>query len=141
MEKFLINVSLGQVRRAKQRALYDFEGGLIEHYDKLWDYRDQLLKTNPGSTVKLDIEEVLGAKTYFRSYGAIYVDVAMKDGWTEGCRKAVVTVENKDNWLWFLVSLGDDLNLNRGATVTIISDGHKGLKEAVKEWLPLAEHR
>ncbi|GJV96107.1 hypothetical protein Tco_1547684 [Tanacetum coccineum] len=48
---------------------------------------------------------------------------------------AVVTVENKDNWLWFLVSLGDDLNLNRGATVTIISDGHKGLKEAVREWL------
>ncbi|GJW71305.1 hypothetical protein Tco_0128222 [Tanacetum coccineum] len=42
----------------------------------------------------------------------------------------VVTVENKDNWLWFLLSLGDDLNLNRGATVTIISDGHKGLKEA-----------
>ncbi|GJW88367.1 hypothetical protein Tco_0163707 [Tanacetum coccineum] len=54
---------------------------------------------------------------------------------------ALVTVENKDNWLWFLVSLGDDLNLNRGATVTIISDGHKGLKEAVREWLPLAEHR
>ncbi|GJR53145.1 hypothetical protein Tco_1403666 [Tanacetum coccineum] len=31
-EKFLINVSLGQCKRAKQRALYDFEGGLIEHY-------------------------------------------------------------------------------------------------------------
>ncbi|GJZ47284.1 hypothetical protein Tco_0601116 [Tanacetum coccineum] len=48
-----------------------------------------LLKTNPGSTVKLDIEDVLGAKTYFKSYGAIYVDVAMKDRWTEGCRKVI----------------------------------------------------
>ncbi|GJY09764.1 zinc finger, PMZ-type containing protein [Tanacetum coccineum] len=37
----------------------------------------------------------------------------------------VVTMENKDNQLWFHVSLGDDLNLNRGATVTIISDVHK----------------
>ncbi|GKD26695.1 hypothetical protein Tco_1232909 [Tanacetum coccineum] len=172
-EKFLINVSLGQVRRAKQRALYDFEGGLIEHYGKLWDYRDQLLKTNPGSTVKFDVDEVSGGKTYFKRFYVCFK--AMKDGWTAGCRKvigldgcflkgtingelltamgrdannqmfpiawAVVTVENKDNWLWFLVSLGDDLNLNRGATVTIISDGHKGLKEAVREWLPLAEHR
>ncbi|GJR07382.1 hypothetical protein Tco_0530366 [Tanacetum coccineum] len=172
-EKFLINVSLGQVRRAKQRALYDFEGGLIEHYGKLWDYRDQLLKTNPGSTVKLDVDEVSGGKTYFKRFYVCFK--AMKDGWTAGCRKvigldgcflkgtikgelltamgrdannqmfpiawAVVTVKNKDNWLWFLVSLGDDLNLNRGATVTIISDGHKGLKEAVREWLPLAEHR
>ena len=38
---------------------------------------------------------------------------------------AVINVENKDNWLWFLVSLGDELNLNRGADFTIISDGHK----------------
>ncbi|GJZ78477.1 hypothetical protein Tco_0643314 [Tanacetum coccineum] len=33
-EKFLINVSLRQCKRAKQRALYDFEGGLIEHYGR-----------------------------------------------------------------------------------------------------------
>ncbi|GJS38624.1 hypothetical protein Tco_0563667 [Tanacetum coccineum] len=37
-EKFLINVSLRQCKRAKQRALYDFEGGLIEHYGRLWEY-------------------------------------------------------------------------------------------------------
>ena len=40
---------------------------------------------------------------------------------------AVVNVENKDNWLWFLVYLGDDLNLNRGANLTILSYGHKVL--------------
>nr|GEY77878.1 calcium/proton exchanger [Tanacetum cinerariifolium] len=37
-EKFLINVSLGQCKRAKQRALYDFEGGFIEHYARLWEF-------------------------------------------------------------------------------------------------------
>ncbi|GJV70742.1 hypothetical protein Tco_1490737 [Tanacetum coccineum] len=86
-EKFLINVSLGQVRRAKQRALYDFEGGLIEHYGKLWDYRDQLLKTNPGSTVKFDVDEVSGGKTYFKRFYVCFK--AMKDGWTAGCRKVI----------------------------------------------------
>ncbi|GJZ67477.1 hypothetical protein Tco_0630717 [Tanacetum coccineum] len=172
-EKFLINVSLGQLRTAKQRAIYDFKGGLIEHYGNLWDYTDQLLKTNPGSTVKLDVDDISGGKTYFRRFYVCFK--AMKDGWTKGCRKVigldgcflkgtikgelltamgrdannqmfpiawvVVTVKNKDNWLWFLVSLGDDLNLNRGATVTIILDRHKCLKEVVREWLPLAEHR
>ncbi|GJV86890.1 hypothetical protein Tco_1530828 [Tanacetum coccineum] len=148
-EKFLINVSLGQVRRAKQRALYDFEGGLIEHYGKLWDYRDQLLKTNPGSTVKLMLmkssRKVIGLDGCFLK-GTINGELLTAMGRDANNQMfpiawAVVTVENKDNWLWFLVSLGDDLNLNRGATVTIISDGHKGLKEAVREWLPLAEHR
>nr|GEU66535.1 chloramphenicol acetyltransferase-like domain-containing protein [Tanacetum cinerariifolium] len=33
-EKFLINVSLGQCKRAKQKALFDFEGALIEHYGR-----------------------------------------------------------------------------------------------------------
>ncbi|PWA46523.1 hypothetical protein CTI12_AA507900 [Artemisia annua] len=138
LDKFKIHVSLGQCRRAKQRALYEIEGGLIEHYGKLWDYRDRILKTNPGSTVKLDVEEGSGSKTNFKR---IYVCFkALKDGWTVGCRKvigldgcflkgtikgelltaigrdannqmfpiawAVINVENKDNWLWFLVSLG-----------------------------------
>ncbi|GKD83644.1 hypothetical protein Tco_1350483, partial [Tanacetum coccineum] len=49
--------------------------------------RDQLLKTNPGSTVKLDVDKVLGGKTYFKSQMCIYVDVALKDGWNEGCKK------------------------------------------------------
>ncbi|GKA10271.1 hypothetical protein Tco_0689704 [Tanacetum coccineum] len=42
-KKYLINVSVGQCKRAKQRALFDHEGGLIEHYSRLWDYRKQLL--------------------------------------------------------------------------------------------------
>ncbi|GJT42693.1 hypothetical protein Tco_0951408 [Tanacetum coccineum] len=52
-KKYLINVSVGQCKRAKQRALFDHEGGLIEHYSRLWDYRKQLLDTNPGSSVHL----------------------------------------------------------------------------------------
>ncbi|GJW16473.1 hypothetical protein Tco_0020606 [Tanacetum coccineum] len=34
-QKFMIDVSLGQCRRAKQRALFDHEGGLFEHYSRL----------------------------------------------------------------------------------------------------------
>ncbi|GJY56928.1 hypothetical protein Tco_0456043 [Tanacetum coccineum] len=34
-KKFLINVTLGQCKREKQTALFDHEGGLIDHYSRL----------------------------------------------------------------------------------------------------------
>ncbi|GJV94740.1 60S ribosomal protein L34 [Tanacetum coccineum] len=172
-KKYLINVSVGQCKRAKQRALFDHEGGLIEHYSRLWDYRKQLLDTNPGSSVHLHVDEKDDGKIHFKR---IYICFkAMIEGWNAGCRKVigldgcflkgtcrgelltamgrdgnnqmfpiawvVVNVENTDNWEWFLACLCEDLRLNCGAYMTIISDGHKGLMEAVKNLLPYAEHR
>ncbi|GJW02308.1 pentatricopeptide repeat-containing protein [Tanacetum coccineum] len=54
---------------------------------------------------------------------------------------AVVNVENKDNWSWFLELLGEDLELPTGNGLTLMSDQHKGLIEAVKDVMPHAEHR
>ncbi|CAI9259748.1 unnamed protein product [Lactuca saligna] len=54
---------------------------------------------------------------------------------------AVVTVENKETWKWFLDLLMDDIERGNGNGLTILSDGHKGLIEAIKERVPHAEHR
>nr|KAJ0190313.1 hypothetical protein LSAT_V11C800418530 [Lactuca sativa] len=54
---------------------------------------------------------------------------------------AVVVVENKQIWKWFLDLLLDDIELGDGTGLTIISDQHKGLVEAVKERTPGSEHR
>ncbi|CAI9286024.1 unnamed protein product [Lactuca saligna] len=54
---------------------------------------------------------------------------------------AVVTVENKETWKWFLDLLMDDIKRGNGNGLTILSDGHKGLIEAIKERVPHAEHR
>ncbi|GJT69863.1 pentatricopeptide repeat-containing protein [Tanacetum coccineum] len=45
----------------------------------------------------------------------------------------VVTIENKDNWSWFLELLVDDLEISSGFGLTLMSDHHKGLIEVVKE--------
>ena len=37
----------------------------------------------------------------------------------------VVTVENKDNWSWFLDLLGEDLEITSGQGLTLMSDQHK----------------
>ncbi|GJT67390.1 F-box domain containing protein [Tanacetum coccineum] len=54
---------------------------------------------------------------------------------------AVVDVENKNNWCWFLFLLADDLQLEEGLGLTIISDSHKGLIDAVRTWLPQEKHK
>nr|GEX46093.1 retrovirus-related Pol polyprotein from transposon TNT 1-94 [Tanacetum cinerariifolium] len=54
---------------------------------------------------------------------------------------AIVGVENNQNWCWFLSLIRDDFNLEYGRGISIILDGHKGLLQAVADWLPNAEHR
>nr|KAJ0211779.1 hypothetical protein LSAT_V11C400183140 [Lactuca sativa] len=173
MAKFGIQVSMGQCRRAKKYALKLVEGNLVEHYGKLWSYGHEILRTNHGSTVKLDMEDGPDGKQYFSKFYCCFQGV--KQGWIEGCRRvigldgcflkgvckgellcairrdandkiypitwAVVNVENKQNWKWFLELLIDDLHLNLGNGFSLMSDQHKGLIEAVKELLPYVQHR
>ncbi|XP_023738373.1 uncharacterized protein LOC111886376 [Lactuca sativa] len=54
---------------------------------------------------------------------------------------AMVEVENKETWKWFLDLLLDDIKMGIGHGLTLISDQHKGLIEAFKERVPAAEHR
>ncbi|CAI9265825.1 unnamed protein product [Lactuca saligna] len=172
-QKFGIHVSVGQCRRAKKYALQLIDGTLVEHYAKLWSYAEEIRRSNPSSTMKLDVNHMPDGKNYFSKF-YVWFD-ALKKGWKEGCRKiiglngcflkgickgellcavgrdanngiypitwAVVCVENKENWRWFLDLLIDDLGLNLGYGYSVISDQHKGLIEAVKELLPYVEYR
>ncbi|GJX91548.1 chloramphenicol acetyltransferase-like domain-containing protein [Tanacetum coccineum] len=107
-QNFMIDVSLGQCKRAKQRALCDHEGWNVE--DTKW----------------LGVITAMGKDANNQMYPIAW---------------AVVRVENTDNWCWFLALLHDDLKLQQGTGLTLISDGHKGLHEAVRDWMPNAEHR
>ncbi|GJY15311.1 calcium/proton exchanger [Tanacetum coccineum] len=142
-ENFLISVSLGQCKRANILALFDHEDGLVKHYSRLWEYRQALMESNLNSTCQLDMyEDDHGDQIFKRIY--VYFS-GLRQGWLDGCRRviawAVVSVENKNNWCWFLSLLHDDLSLGKGSGLTIISDAHKGLIEAVASWFPNAEHR
>ncbi|GJU23839.1 hypothetical protein Tco_1157181 [Tanacetum coccineum] len=54
---------------------------------------------------------------------------------------AVVQVESTESWEWFIKSLTKDLGLADGHGITFISDGHKGLIQAVRRVVPRVEHR
>nr|GEV28071.1 calcium/proton exchanger [Tanacetum cinerariifolium] len=136
-KKYMTDVSLGQCKRAKQTALYDHKGGLIDHYEKLWEYRQALIESNPRTTCRLDVGETSAGNTYFKRMYICFKGV--RDGWLAGYRKMIgldgFRVEKAENWSWFLSLLHDDLNQNNGTGITIISDSHKGLLDVVSDWL------
>nr|KAJ0199665.1 hypothetical protein LSAT_V11C600324570 [Lactuca sativa] len=171
--KFNLIISVTQCRNARRYALDEIEGSLIEHYGKVWSYGEEIMSTNPGSTVKIDVDVMPDSTTYFSKMYVCFKGV--KDGWIAACRRvivvdgcflkgicrgqllaamgrdannhifpiawAVVAVENKETWKWFLDLLLDDIEMGIGHGLTLISDQHKGLVEAVKERVPAAEHR
>lgn len=86
-EKYLANVSLGQCKRAKQCALYEHDGGLIEHYGKQWEYQQAVLESNHGSTCHIDVDVFDNGQTRFHKLYMCFTGV--KDEWLAGCRKVI----------------------------------------------------
>ncbi|GKA51458.1 hypothetical protein Tco_0744654 [Tanacetum coccineum] len=142
-EKFLINVSLGQCKRAKHRAIYDFEGGLIKHYARLWEYRQAILDTNLGSTCILDHEEIEYGNSYFRRFYICFKGV--KYGWKACCRRVIGldgsflkhTLQEESS----LKAIGRDAKNRMYPIAWASGRGITGLLDVVSDWLPNAEHK
>ncbi|KAG8380617.1 hypothetical protein BUALT_Bualt06G0034300 [Buddleja alternifolia] len=165
------NISRFQAYRTKMKALKTIEGNHENQYAKLWDYAAELRRTNPGSTVVMNLADDDSGK-----FGRFYVCFqASKLGFQSGCRPlisvdgchlkgphggvllaaigidpnnnayplaiAVVFRENKDNWEWFLMLLKSDLNIVRDHEFTFISDKQKGLIPAFESIFPACDNR
>ena len=63
------------------------KGNLKDHYAKLMSYSQGILRTNPGSTVKLKVDHMPDGKNYFSKFYVCFDGV--KKGWMEGCRKII----------------------------------------------------
>ncbi|XP_060200838.1 uncharacterized protein LOC132629119 [Lycium barbarum] len=142
-----VHVGRSTVRRARSKVLLEIMGDQEKEFGRILDYRDEVLKTNPGSTcvVKVSTTEFAEDDGYFLkgcSKGQLLVVVA-KDGNNQmlPIAWAVVEYENKTTWTWFMKILIEDLNLGDGTGYTVISDMHKGLLATIKELLPEVEQR
>ncbi|GKA69736.1 pentatricopeptide repeat-containing protein [Tanacetum coccineum] len=72
---------------------------------------------------------------YLRSYAKALVES------NEGSTVKVGVTVNPDEKTYFDRFIGDDLELPNGIGLTLMFDQHKGLIEAFKDVMPLAEHR
>ncbi|KAG8390948.1 hypothetical protein BUALT_Bualt01G0136600 [Buddleja alternifolia] len=80
------NVYKDQAYRVKRNALKMIEGSPDYQYTRLWDYADELRKTNPGSTVILGTEDSNEGLRFSKFYVCFK---ALKDGFQAGCRPII----------------------------------------------------
>ncbi|XP_027933675.1 uncharacterized protein LOC114189166 [Vigna unguiculata] len=172
VRKWNTRVSWSMARRARAMAADQVQGSFKEQFRRIYDYANELLKSNPGSTIKLKVEDVEGQATFNRFYTCLK---ACKDSFVscrpiiglDGCSLkgryggelltavgrdgndqmlplcyALVEVENKETWTWFMELLIEDLGGPEVCqSITFMSDQQKGLMLAIQEMLPGAEQR
>ncbi|XP_050204978.1 uncharacterized protein LOC126655018 [Mercurialis annua] len=154
--------------RAKQIALLKINGDEKEQYGRLYDYKLELIRTHPGSTIMFKLNNIV--------FCGMYICLGpLKAGFKDGCRPVisidrcwlkgiyggqllsavgidandciypiawdVVDKENKENWSWFLELLADDLDIGNSYGWAFMSDRKKGLIPALESLFPHAEHR
>ncbi|XP_023733916.2 uncharacterized protein LOC111881756 [Lactuca sativa] len=128
-KRFRCVVSIGQCRREKKWAKELIEGKLTEHYARIWDYAQELLRSNPGSTCKVCVTVNPDGINYFHRF---YIGFkAICEGWKRGCRRVIGldgcflkgAVKGE-----LLTTIGRDAN-------------NQVLLESVKDILPHVEHR
>ncbi|XP_023750315.1 uncharacterized protein LOC111898645 [Lactuca sativa] len=87
LRDFYLKVSFGQCRNAKKFPMDEIEGSLVAHNEKLRTYGLELLRTNPGSIVKFDVDIMPDSTVYFSMMYICLKDV--KDGWMEDCKRVI----------------------------------------------------
>ncbi|KAD3066829.1 hypothetical protein E3N88_34709 [Mikania micrantha] len=71
--KYEIGITKTKAYRAKVKAKKVVEGDFISQYALLWDYANQLRQTNPGTTVRIEVEPNPNPGESIREFKRIYV--------------------------------------------------------------------
>ncbi|WVZ22321.1 hypothetical protein V8G54_000865 [Vigna mungo] len=156
LRKWNTNVTLSKARRAKIMASDKLESSFKNQFKRIHDYAHELLKCNPGSTVQVKVDSGSGQSVFQRLYVClkackvsfvccrpfIHLDGCFLKGLYKGelltaigrdpndqmlpLGYAVVEIENKESWSWFLELLIEDLGGTEvGNACTFMSDQQK----------------
>ncbi|KAL3849567.1 hypothetical protein ACJIZ3_011449 [Penstemon smallii] len=81
-------LSISKMYRAKKHAAKLINGTESEQYAKLWDYCEEIRRTNSNTTVKIKCKHVIGSGEC--TFKSIYICWgALKKGFLEGCRPVI----------------------------------------------------
>lgn len=166
LRDFGVTLNYSQVYRGIEGAREQLQGSYKEAYNQLPWFCDKLLEANPGSFIKLLIDNDKKFQRLFISFDASI------HGFQNGCRPllfldstslrskyheilltataldgddcifpvafAIVDTENDDSWNWFLEELRSAVSSSR--SITFVSDKQKGLMESVLKIFENSHH-
>ncbi|XP_012852596.1 PREDICTED: uncharacterized protein LOC105972205 [Erythranthe guttata] len=147
------SLSIWKMYRAKKHATKLNQGTELGQYANLWQYCEEIFRTNPDTTIKIKCKKgfkagcrpVIGLDdTHLKtSRGGVLLCAVGIDGNNSmyPIAYAMVLKENRKSWEWFVSLLIDDLEMRNSYGWTIISDKQKGLIRAIEDLLPHYEHR
>ncbi|WVY98561.1 hypothetical protein V8G54_030712 [Vigna mungo] len=69
--KWNVGISRNMAFRARAMAKDNIEGSFNEQYRRLYDYGHELLKTNPGTTVQIKVDNINGEVIFQRFYACL----------------------------------------------------------------------
>ncbi|KAH1060705.1 hypothetical protein GYH30_004251 [Glycine max] len=145
-QEFGVHIEVTKMWRAMKEEKQLVEGNERKQYAKVFDYAHELLRSNPGSTVKINTmpsPEGLDGCFLKSAFGGNLLSAVGLDGNNHiyVIAYAVVDIENKDNWKWFLTFLHEDLGDYIQNGWNFMLDMQKGLIPALQEVMPGAPHR
>ncbi|KAK2646097.1 hypothetical protein Ddye_021292 [Dipteronia dyeriana] len=116
------------LRLGKEFKKFDFlEGSLATQYAKLWDYVEEIRRSNPGSTIVIDTEEGMDACHTKGNHKAQFMFAIGID--TDNSYYPIAyAIDEKEcymTWFWFLSLLKVDLKLDEDFRITFMMDKQK----------------
>ncbi|XP_019184504.1 PREDICTED: uncharacterized protein LOC109179472 [Ipomoea nil] len=140
-KKFRCNISKFQSFRAKQKAKLLVTGSQNHQYNLLLDYCEELKKTNPGTSVKLILDNTYSMEGRSR-FKRLYICYgACKEGFLNGCRPLIGVdgchLKGNQNGGQLLSAVGVDANNNMYPIAFAVVEGE--LNETWKWFLELLD--
>eukprot|EP00257_Ricinus_communis_P013885 XP_015571430.1 uncharacterized protein LOC107260855 [Ricinus communis] len=139
-----VEVSRLKAWRAKNATLTFINGDETEQLSSLHDYKQELLRSNLGSTIVFGLNEGVFNSMYLKgvfggqlltAIGLDANDCIYPIAW------CVVQKENKENWKWFLELPAQDVGITNSYQWVFMTDRQKGLIPAIEELFPNSEHK
>ncbi|GJT31020.1 mutator type transposase [Tanacetum coccineum] len=132
-KQFEVGVSKMKAFRAKRIASDIMTGSYREQYSLLREYAQELINQNPGTTVRIDVQQEPNPESLTRTFRRVYVCLgALKQAVGVDTNNriypvayALVEAESKASWCWFLNLLGEDLSIEANFNYTFIYDRQK----------------
>ncbi|GJZ83621.1 hypothetical protein Tco_0648794, partial [Tanacetum coccineum] len=114
----------------------------LQRYSLLREYAQELINQNPGTIVRIDVQQEPNPESEIRTFRRVYMCLGARKQGFRACGREILgldgcfmSAERKASWCWFLNLLGEDLGIEANFNYTFIFDRQQFKGGVYKEML------